>query len=80
MIVKELANLFVENCQYFRLYDLANNDKIVFEDKISKLPIEYKARRVIMIETIYEDIEFDGYLGIYIATKNEDEYWEKYND
>ena len=80
MIVKELADLFIEDCQYFRIYDLANKDKIVFEDTIDKLPLKYKVKRVIMIETIYEDVEFDGYLGIYIATENEDEYWEKCND
>ena len=75
-----LTKLFIEPTQYLRLFDLANDSKVCFEGQISELPLKYKVRRIIMIEPIEEDEYFDGYLNIYIATENDDEYFAKYYD
>ena len=79
MKIRELYNLFTEDCQFIRLYDLANDSEICFEGQISEATDEYDDNRIIIIETMIEEY-FDGYLCIYIATENEDEYYEKYNE
>ena len=79
MKLQELNNLFTEDCQYMRLYDLSNDSEVCFEGQICEMPVEYYKRKIILIETITET-EFDGYLGIYIATKGENEYYKIYNE
>ena len=78
MTLTEFNNLFIEDCQYIRLYDLANEDEICFEGQICEMPKRYNRRRIILFETMTEE-DFDGYFGIFIATKNENEYYDNYN-
>lgn len=79
MTIKEFNDLFIYDTQYIRLFDLANDDEIIFENQINKMPTEFEKYRIILFETMEEEF-FDGYFGVYIATKNEDEYYENYHD
>ena len=79
MTIKDFIFLFVDDSQYLRFFDLSNDYKVVFEDKIKNIPIDFYQRKIILFETMLED-DFDGYFGIYIATKNEDYYYNLYND
>lgn len=73
MNIREFVNLFNDDCQMIRLFDMANKDKIVFEGEINELPDDFDNCRVIYLDTMIEDV-FDGHLGIFIATGNEENY------
>ena len=73
MKLRQFVNLFTTDEQLIRLIDLADDYKILFQDKISKMPSDYDQRQIICIDTMEED-DFDGFLGVCIATKNEDDY------
>ena len=77
MTLKEFNMMFTDDCQYIRLYDLANNDIVIFEGQIKDTPSEYLNNKLIVFETMYEEY-FDGYFGIFIATENEDDYYDEY--
>lgn len=79
MTIKEFNDLFTDDEQYIRLYDLANDDEILFENQIEKMPNKFEKYKVILLETMEEEF-FDGFLGVYIATKDEDFYYDKYHD
>ena len=82
ILLNDFIKCFMEDVQYIRLFDLANDSEICFEDQISKMPLKYKVRNIIMIEPFYEsDVEyFDGYINIYIATKDQQYWYEQYYD
>jgi hypothetical protein len=77
--IKQFINAFIDSDQYLRIYDLANDDEIIFEDQISEMPDELLKYRVILFETMVED-DFDGYFGVFIATQNENDWYDKYYD
>lgn len=77
--IKQFINAFIDGDQYLRIYDLANDDEIIFEDQISEMPDELLKYRVILFETMVED-DFDGYFGVFIATQNENDWYDKYYD
>lgn len=75
MKIREFVNLFNDDCQLIRLFDMAHKEKIVFEGKISELPSNFDNLTVIYLDTMIEDV-FDGHLGIFIATENEEDYFD----
>ena len=79
MKLREFVNLFTTDEQLIRLIDISNDYKILFQDKISKMPNNYDQRVIICIDTMEED-DFDGFLGVCIATKNEEDYLEDDDD
>jgi hypothetical protein len=79
MTLNDFIKLFTEDCQYVRLYDLAEDDEVIFEGQIKDILPQYKMRKIILFETMLAE-DFDGYFGIYIATQNEDKYYESYNN
>ena len=79
MNIREFVNLFNDDCQMIRLFDMANKEKIVFEGEINKMPDDFDNCTVIYLDTMIEDI-FDGHLGIFIATENEEDYLDNEED
>ena len=77
--LRQFFYMFDTDEQWINLYDTANDGKLLFNGQINEVPEEFYDRRVILLETQTE-IEFDGCLGIWIATENEDEYYDEYNE
>lgn len=77
LTIEQFNNIFIDDDQYIRLYDLANNDEICFEGQIREMPDNFLKYRVILFETMVED-DFDGFFGVFIATENEDKYYNEY--
>ena len=79
LTIRRFNKFFNYDEQYIRLFDLANDCEVCFEGQIKEMPTKFKVRRIIMFDTMFED-DYDGYFGIYIAMKDEDEYYNQYNE
>lgn len=79
MKIKEFVNLFNDDCQMIRLFDMAHQYTTVFEGEINELPDDFNDCTVIYLDAMVEDV-FDGHLGIFIATENEEEYLDDEDD
>ena len=73
MRIKKFMDLFTDASQLIRIFDISRNSIILFEGEIDEIPHELNRFFVISIDTMIED-EFDGFLGINIATVNEWDY------
>lgn len=64
MDLYNLRNLFIDETQLVRIYDLKNDAELIYEGSFNELPSELESFDVSSIDNIYPDN--DGYLGINI--------------
>lgn len=64
MTVYELRELFIDDAQLVRLYNL-DSEEYIFEGNFYDLPTEYEDYEVLSIDNLYKE-NFDGYIVINI--------------
>lgn len=68
MSIYELRELFTDDSQLIRIYDIGANENI-YEGEICDVPEYLEDAEICSIDTVYK-IDFDGYITINIETEN----------
>ena len=68
MYVNDLIDIFVDDSQHVRLYDLAS-DEVIFDGELCDIPYELSECEVCSIDSLSK-LNFDGYITINIDTED----------
>ena len=71
MTLYDLKDLFTDDSQLIKVYDLTS-EEIVYEGELAELPYELEDYEVGSIDTVYK-IDFDGYITFNIEITEEEE-------
>ena len=69
MYVNDLIDIFVDDSQHVRLYDLAS-DEVIFDGELCDIPYELSECEICSIDSLYKTNNFDGYITINIDTED----------